>query len=147
MTMYLNTSLKKLQCVPRRLNASVAQCNERSTIRYVFPPCVSKACDQEAMQHAVAHSHGSLPTKRQSNKTARCNIITTYLFSTIALAERAEMRLYCLRLCTGAALWFLTETARHALLEALAGGRAGDAYSPPHTRQHHKTNFPEYIGG
>ena len=147
MTMYLNTSFKKLQCNPRRLNASVANSNERTTIRYVLPPCVGKECDEVALQHAVAHSHGSLPTKRQTNKTARCNIITTYLFNAIALAERAERRLYCLRLCTAAALWFLTETARHTLLRALAGGRPGDASSPPHTRRHNKTNFPECIGG
>ena len=147
MTMYLNTSFKKLQCNPRRLNASVANSNERTTIRYVLPPCVGKACDQEALQRAVAHSHGSLPTKWQTNKSARCNIITTYLFSAIALAERAQRRLYCLRLCTAAALWFLTGTARHALPRALAGGGPGDASCPPHTRKHNKTNFFEYIGG
>ena len=45
----------------------------------MFPSCASKACDREALQHAVAHSHRSLPTKWQTNKSARCKSITTYL--------------------------------------------------------------------
>ena len=67
--------------------------------------------------------------------------------SAIAPAERSDRRLYELRLCTAAAMWFLSRPARYTLPRALAVGRPGDASSPPHTFRLNKPTFPACIEG
>ena len=64
--MFEEAATKDLHSRPNGSSAPMAKWNTDITINTVASPLVSIVCEPEAMQHAVAHSHGTLPKKMDS---------------------------------------------------------------------------------